>query len=281
MIRVTNIRVRSLTPHNLQVAWEVENTSEDLLDYDFRIQRSESAEGPFTYVTDAFCDKYQFVDSIVDVETRSNRVWYYRVEATRRSTGYSEVFGPSSREPAPDNIALELQRQANQMYQLISGRRCWLFPLRTFGQRCRCFDPEFGSTTKSQCRDCYGTGFARGYLDPIEVYVQFDPTPTSVTTGLARTETMKGQTAHLGSYPDVLPGALLVEPENIRWIVRSATGPERYRARTRQDLVLDEVPLGAIEYQVPLNLDDLMSQEFGNPFMFAPITSLGEDIPWS
>jgi len=71
----------------LQVAWEVENTSEDLLDYDFRIQRSESGEGPFTYITEPFCDKYSFVDSIVDIETRANRVWYYRVEATVRYDG--------------------------------------------------------------------------------------------------------------------------------------------------------------------------------------------------
>lgn len=279
MLVIRNIRVRSLTPHNLQVAWEIEPTSEDPLDYDFRILRSEAQEGPYVYITESFSDKYLFLDNMVDIETRASRRWYYEIEVTHRAFGREETHGPVARIAEPDVIAMEIQRQHNLVYRKVCGRKSWLFPARTFGQRCSsCWDPVEKRTTTSRCLECYGTGFVRGYHNPVEIFSQFDPTPSTALADFARQETMKGQTAHTGSYPEVKPGDMIVEAENTRWVVRVVGGPERARARLRQDMVLDQLPLGDVGFEVPVDFALLMEETFLDPFHFQPRKTLGEGI---
>lgn len=283
MILVRNIRVRSLDTGRLYISWEIGNTFEDVLDYDFRIQRSESPEGPWDTLTETFVDKYQFVDNRVDVMTRKHRQWFYRIEAVNRRTSESALFGPSHRSPRPDLIAIEQRRQAALMLRTVMGRRAWLFPVRTFGQQCTsCYDPVTHQRAGAQCRECYGTTFSRGYMDPIEVWVQFEPTPkTSVTTDSERTEETPIARAHVAYYPEVKPNDLLVEAENRRWEVASVEAPERLRAPVRQDLTLTELNAGDPAFDVPLDVQDLLTSDFANPFNFRPSRDVEGRVPWT
>lgn len=281
MLRFRNIRVRSLLPDYMEVSWVVESVFEDVLDYDLRVQRSESPEGPFDYLTDSFTDKYLFIDSRVDTTTRKHRKWWYRVEQTKRSTSQVEYTEAATRGPRPDLIAMELRRQAMLRYKKISGRQCWLFPLRTFGQRCgTCYDRVTGECTSDRCPTCYNTTFARGYLDPVETWVQFEPTSTSVAIDIRRREDPQLVVAHMGYYPEPKTGDLLVEPENRRWVVKSAHPAERLRAPVRYDIQLVESALGSAEHDVPVKFDQLHQTDFANPFLFQPSRCLGEAVGW-
>jgi hypothetical protein len=282
MLKIINLRVGAMTATHMHVTWEVEPTWEDVLDYDLYVQRSESPEGPFDQVSDKMVDKYEFFDATSEVETRGHRLWYYRLRLVRRSTGEESHTGPSSYSAKPDHVATELRRQAMLLYKLTQGRRCWLFPVRMFGQRCKhCYDPVTNRKFKTECPQCYDTTWSRGYLDPIEVWVKFEPTPKHMENNMIRVEKMQDQVAYMGHYPEVKPLDMLVEPENCRWLVRRTQPTERLRAIVRQTLVMDEIEVGHINYQVPVNYEQLMHEDHFNPWLAHPSRTLGEGVPWS
>jgi len=270
-----------MTLDRIVVSWEVAPTFQDVLDYTMRIQRSESPEGPFEYITQPFEDKYTFVDHIVITSTRMHRDWYYKIEVTKKSDSSTKTFGPQKNEPAEDKIAREMRRQALLKLHTVSGRRCWLFIRRTHGQRCgNCYDPVTKTSTDSQCLTCYGTKFVRGYMDPVEVYVSFDPSPKTVVLDTPKVERAFGATALMGFYPEAKEGDLLVEAENRRWSIRAVQSPTRLRAKVRQVLHMDEIGPGDIEHKIPINLEDLNSSDFANTWLFAPKTDIGGEKVW-
>jgi hypothetical protein len=277
-----NIRVRSLTPRHLEVSWEVTSPFEDALDYTIRVMRSESEEGPYDYVSDAFEDKYLYIDSRVDLETRQHRRWYYKLEVTRKSSRAVALYGPSDRAPRADLVATELRRQAQLRFQKVAGRQCWLFPIRTFGQRCpTCYDRVTQDSQRTNCPTCYNTTYARGFHTPIEVWMQFEPTAVKAdAAGGVRREANTSALAHMGYYPRVKKGDLLVEPENRRWIVDTVGNGERLRAIVRQDVYLMEIELGDVRFEVPVNYAALHTSDFANPFFFQPRMSPGEKVKW-
>ena len=167
------------------------------------------------------------------------------------------------------------------LYKQVQGTRCWLFPVRTFGQRCKeCYDSTTGQQFKTRCPECYDTTWARGYLDPIEVWVKFEPTPRYQTSNLIRVEKMQDQVAFMGHYPEVKPLDMLVESTNVRWLIRKINTSERFRTIVRQTLIMDEIEQGHINYAVPVNVDDLSTTDPFNPFFLHPHRSLGLGIPW-
>lgn len=270
-----------MTPTYLRVSWELAQTFEDVLDYDLYVQRSESPEGPFDEIGQRMVDRYEFIDCAIDTETRATRLWYYRIRIVNRKTGETDYTEPHQQANRPELIAMELRRQAMLLYKQVHGTRCWLFPVRTFGQRCKsCFDASTGQQFKTRCPECYDTTWARGYLDPIEVWVQFEPTPRYQASNLIRAEKMQDQVAFMGHYPEVKPLDLLVEAGNTRWLVRQIKTAERFRAVVRQTLVMDEIEQGHINYEVPVNFDELAHSDPFNPFFFHPHRSLGLGIPW-
>jgi hypothetical protein len=85
------------------------------------------------------------------------------------------------------------------------------------------------------------------------------------------------------NYPLLKPDDMIVEMENRRWrVVRVAT-TERLRAVVHQELTLHEIVKGDIDFQVPVNLQDLSLVEpspernFSNPQNLEAVTN-EEDI---
>ena len=108
-LEVKDFKVRSLDLDFHEVSWGIENTSEDVLDYTFQLLRSESPSGPFDDLTPPFDDKYIFIDNVIQVANRW-RKYYYLLRITNKVNGEFKDFGPVSKEPDADLIALELRR---------------------------------------------------------------------------------------------------------------------------------------------------------------------------
>ena len=268
---IEDLLVRSLDLDFHEITWRVGNTSIDVLDYTFEVLRSESPNGPFDVLTVPFEDRYVFIDNVLQVAHRW-RKYYYLLRVTQKASGETKDFGPVAKEPDPDIIARELRRHMNLLFREFAGRRNWILPARTFGQRCECWNPVLQKRSRSGCFLCFDTGFVRGYLSPIETWVQIDPS----AKGDQHTNVGKIQpvntTARLGYYPQVKPGDLIIEPENRRWKVVTVSQTEQSRALVHQEIQIHEVPLRDIEFRVPLNLDialkDLWlspSRNFSNP----------------
>jgi hypothetical protein len=55
-------------------------------------------------------------------------------------------------------------------------------------------------------------------------------------------------------YPTVKPDDVLVEPENIRWVVRTISTTQEQRTIITQELQLKRIETTDIEYAIPLEL---------------------------
>jgi hypothetical protein len=267
--------VRSFSLDWLEVSWEVENTTLDPHSFDWYIERSESPEGPWDPLADAFQDRYRFIDHRVNLLERW-RSLYYRLKSVEKADTSNVVYSsPATLGAEPDLIAKEIQLLERTVWREFTGRKCWLYPVRTFGQYCpHCMDIGKGGTfrkLRSNCHTCYDTKYARGYMNPIELYIQFDPSPKSAQQ-LGTGETQQSNTtARMGNFPLVKPGDIIVESENRRWRVVQVASTERLRSKVHHELTLHELVKGDVEFQLPVDvgslrdLDPSPERNFSNP----------------
>lgn len=282
-ITVKDLRVRSLDLDFHEVTWTLESTSEDVLDFTFEVLRSESPEGPFDNLTVPFDDRYIFIDNVLQTADRW-RKYYYRIRTTQKSSGDFKDTESVAKEADPDIYARELRRHMILLFREFAGRRCWILPVRTFGQRCQCWNASLQKRTRSGCELCYDTGFVRGYMSPIETWMQIDPSAKANQNTNVGKQQQVNTTARFGYYPSVKPGDMIVEGENRRWKVVSVTSTEKARAPIHQEVQLHEVPLRDIEFKVPLNLSTALqnlwlspSRNYNNPQNLE--TFLDEEAP--
>ena len=264
LLELQELRVRSLDIDFNELSWKLAETSEDILDYTFQVQRSESPNGPYENLAVAFQDKYSFVDNTLTSGHRW-RKYFYQVLVTQVPTGETKAFGPISKDPDADIIALELRRHMQLLFREFAGRRCWVLPVRTFGQRCSCYNPKLRQRTRSGCQLCFDTSFVRGYLSPIESWVQVDPSPKTEQNTNVGPQQQSNTTARLAWYPPLKPQDLLIEPENRRWRVVQVNQTEQGRASVHQEVQLHEIPPKDIEFAVPLRLEEALKDLWLNP----------------
>jgi hypothetical protein len=247
-----------------ELTWELEPTSEEVLDYTFTVLRSEAPAGPFETLTPAFEDRYLFVDNQIKIG-HNYRSYYYKIRITHKASGDTKDFGPVTVEPEADLIAIELRKHVALLMREFAGRRCWILPVRTTGARCGCWDEALQKTTRSGCPTCYDTGYVRGYMHPIESWVQIDPVAKDEqVTGVGKLQ-QQNTTARMPFFPPVKPDDLLIEAENIRWRIGTVNQTEQGRARVHQELTLHRIPSTDTEYRIPLILDQALKDLFVNP----------------
>lgn len=264
-LELEDLKVTSLDIDFHEVTWRVKPTTEDVLDYTFQVLRSESPEGPWDALAPPFQDRYTFIDNALQVANRW-RMYNYLIRVANRETGETRDFGPTAHEPEPDLLAVELRRHIRILMREFAGRRCIILPVRTFGQRCpSCWSVKLQKVTRSGCITCFGTGYARGYLYPIETYVQIDPSSKSQQhTNVGETQ-QDNTTMRLGFYPNVKPGDLLIEAENIRWRITEQTQTEHSRAAVHQEVKLHRIPEKDIEFSIPVRFVDAVKNLYITP----------------
>ena len=271
MLQVKNISVKSLDIDHLDIFWEIGDTYDDPNDYTFIVERSESALGPFDQISDAFSDKYFFRDITINSFHRFRQYWY-RIRVTRKSDSEIVYSEAKRKEAKSDLIGDEVRRLETLVVREHIGRICWVFPVRTFGQRCPdWFDKVSRRRLRGNCITCYDTTYARGFLDPIATPVQIDPAPDTTQQGPTGESQQKNTTARLPYFPPLKPRDIIVEAENIRWQVSVVNSTKRLRSVLHQEVQLHKIPESDIEYKLPVNIDDLEKletsphREFTNP----------------
>ena len=265
MLEVTKFWTRTFDLDRVDLFWEISSvpaprSDQDLhevLNYEFLIFRAgDSPMGPYTQVGGPFLDRYRFRDVRVQLQHKW-RQYFYKLQVRDRRTGEVKEFGPaSSSEEAPDLVASEIIRQEDVLFREFVGRRCYLFSARTFGPRCSCFDATLNKLKASNHRPCFGTGWFSGYMAPVEVFVQIDPSPKATQTSALQEVQQSDTVGRMISFPPVNPKDILVEPDNRRWRVISVRQTQRLRAVVRQELQLHEIPRGDIEYDLPVRVNE-------------------------
>ena len=265
VLKVEKLLVRSLDVAIMEITWETDNNVVDVLDYTFQVLRSESGEGPYEVLTPEFEDRYIFVDRRVPNSYRFRQFWY-KLRVKHKASGDTQDFGPETQTAEPDLIAQTIRRLEQTAFTQVIGRLCWLFPRRTFGTRCRnCWDPGLSARKRSNCLECYDTGFLRGFLNPIEVWVQIDPVAKAVQLQQFQKDQQQLTTGRLTFYPVVKVGDVLTELENQRWRVVGVTTTERLRATIKQEITLRAIMPTDIEFKLPLKLQEPLRDVQANP----------------
>ncbi len=262
--------VRSFTLDHLTFAWEVQPTELDPWDYDWCVERSESPSGPWDSMGGPFNDRYLFIDHQVSLLHRWRKL-FYRVKSTRKADTADVIYSEAATVGArPDLETLEIRRLEELGFRQFTGRRCWLFPARTFGQHCpSCWDAVLHKRTRSNCPTCFDTGWAGGYLHPVECWIQFDPNPRQsqlIPTGEVQHSNTQ---ARLSAFPPVKTRDIIVEAENRRWRVGPCGGTQKRRAVVHQELTLVELVPGDIEFQLPIQVDNPLTLQMSDERNFA------------
>lgn len=278
-LRIERPLVRSLDVDRNEVTWEVTSGTQDVLDFTFQVFRSESPEGPFDPLTPEFEDRYIYIDSRIPGGDKFRKLWY-RIALRHKPTNTTTWSESVCQEAEPDLVAAYVRRMEQTVFAQVIGRRCWLFKRRTFGARCpSCWDNVLQKRTRSNCLTCYDTGFLRGYLNPIEVFVQIDPSAKTQNVQPQQKNQEVMTAARMTFYPNVSPEDVLVEAENKRWRVIAVQQTERLRAPIRQEMSLRQINNTDIEYKLPINLDTaLRDLDPSPPRMFVNATMFGDNI---
>jgi hypothetical protein len=272
MLVVKSIQVRSLSIEYLEISWTVESTNKDVLDYNFQVLRSEGPMGPFDEVSEKFEDRYIYVDNSVKPHNKF-RSCFYIVRVTDKRTGEFKDYGPENDRIPPDLIVLELRKHRNLALKEFEGQRCWVLPLRTFGQRCSCFNTTLQKKTRSGCRTCYDTSFVGGFHYPIESWISVDPTANAEQQSSMGVLQQQNTTGICGYFPPMKPGDVVITPKNERWVVTSVSTPQHGGQPIFQQLQLHMLPNGAIEHAIELKMEGALKdiymippRQYTNPY---------------
>ena len=266
MIKISDIKVRSFDIDYLDIYWDLEDSFDDVLAYEFVVERADSEFGPYHPVSSSLIDKYHFRDGSVRGRHSYYNKIYYRVVIKNRETGASVAYpkeGGFRLEAKPDLVALEMARMNNLKLKEFSGRKVWVFPKRKSGQRCSvCFDPVAQRKLKSQCLNCYDSTWVGGYHAPVETYALIiSPNEQTIHANFGNVEN-ENTSLQIGNYPELFEGDIIVEAENVRWRVASTISKiKKSRSLVRQQAALHRIPKGDIEYKLPINLSDEQIKE--------------------
>ena len=261
MISVTKFVVRSYVLDHFDLFWEIPDTAEEIEGYDFFVLRSvDGAAGPYRQLAGPFYNTFTFRDTAVQ-SLSNQRVYYYKIRVVKRATGDSQEFGPEWLRAKPDLITLEVVRRETLVFQEFNGRLTAVFPRLTFGQRCaQCWDlgPKQNSiftATQQNCLSCFDTTYVGGYATPMGIFVQVDPSTEETQKTETSEEQFKLTTGRASSFPPLKAKDILVEAENVRWLINKVTPTEKLRAVVRQELQLWRLPKDDINYRLPVDFD--------------------------
>lgn len=256
MIKLRQPRVVSFTRDRFDIYWEIEPTTEDVQEYEFYVERSESEAGSWDTIAGPLIDTY-FVRDNTPLTISNNRLFFYRIRVRHAPSGREFFSDVIDRDRVPDLIAEEIIRREHLLFQEFAGVKCWVFPRRTFGQRCpQCWDDILGKRNQDQCVTCFNTGFSGGYHRPIEFWGQIDEPEAAEQLTMDDHRQVMYFVLRCPSSPFIKPGDLIIDHLNRRHRVVVVGGTRKGAAPVRQEIRLVEVQKGSIADKVPLRVDE-------------------------
>jgi hypothetical protein len=284
MLRIICTSVRGFDIDSLTVSWEIDPIDKvafDINNYEFRVYRSSSPEGPFDLLTKTpLVDQFSYEDTTINRRSFW-RKFYYKIEALDLSSNNTTSSIVHRAEVSPTLasqmlIGLEIARRERLLLGGAGttpgfvGVRCAAFVRRTFGQHCaECWDDLLERKVSDKCTRCFGASYVGGYYDPIATYFNFNPSPqTSQIANFGEIQSSEAD-CWTTNYPLLSPGDLIIEPNNRRWRVQRVHMTEMLRVPIRQMVRLMEINRSDVEYLIPVDdsLFDLLNEDEYNELL--------------
>lgn len=271
MLVIDRIVARPLTVTAAEISWTIVPTDEPLIHTRFHVLRSESPEGPYVDVSGPLVNTFTHIDR-VNLKQKFNTV-SWRIRADHLPTGVSVTYPDGTPSEAfkmhpnfdrvvfegdfkQDYTAIEIVRRNNLLLRRFTGRLLAYFPVKTQGPRCpTCWDNTKKRASISGCPECYGTTFAGGYYNQINVFVDVNPSPNVVQVANFGKLEVNTTAMFMSNFPIAKPNDLIVEPTNRRWRVVQVNTVTQKRYTVQQYLQAEEIEKSDPEFLLPVDFD--------------------------
>lgn len=245
------------------IEWKLKNTSQNLSNLKFFIDRGESPESlkPITAGLKGTKELRQFIDETPKM-LNLEKNYYYRLRAvefngiTELQTFTSETF---TWHGALDAVGLYVVDEHLFEHEHVDGSPVAIFQKMKEGVRCTgCYDKVLKRVSKSDCKECHGTGFSGGgYYEPFFGWAKFEPDPKIVQIADFGEKEIKQTDMTFTNTPELSNGDIIVElkPSTLHRV-----GPVRRTQKNRTVILqiarLDEVNRSDIEHDLVRDIPD-------------------------
>ena len=243
MVTIKNLALSLLSISQIRLSWKNEGTStgDELI-----IERSDSPDSEYEEAGRVEDTQEYFVDS-APLTHRKYIPYYYRIHHADNTISAS-VYSPFT----PDKYVLEQNRLIIRHLQRDVGKKSYYFRKKSTGVHCDCWNSDLRKSTVLDCQSCAGTGFKKGYADPVEIYVSYPPvSPNEIQVESVKFSVLMPN-AWTGNYPLLYPGDVLVRVDDMEVFVIgdrvNVTGRLLYPSR--QLFPLRGVEHGSVEYDL-------------------------------
>lgn len=254
-------RILSFEPEpRILVKWALRPTSQNLKNLFFSIYRGEQPEDlkliKDRIAHDALLEHLDYTGKLKNTE----KLYYYKVVATEYNDAHDtplQTFKtpPFHWEGQPDLIALYIIDEHLFAFKDVYGMPALIYKKFTEGPRCpECWDTVLKRVTKSNCHSCFGTGFLKGYYEPMPAWMDFNPDPKVVSVAEFGEKQPSQTDAMFTNYPQLSSGDVIIELQSNRyWRIANVRNTEKNRTTILQVLRLDEINRSDIELFLPVD----------------------------
>lgn len=206
-MKAVNLALTIIDLNEYLLSWEIEG---DPTGATLTIERSDSPDSEWEVLDNAVSDS---ATSYLDTSPRTHQKYipyYYRIQQPDGT--YSDHFHLPFE---PNRHALQQIHMTKRALQRDVGVVSYYFHKKDYGTRCsECWDGTIKKSTLPDCPTCKGTGFEKGYSDPVKLYVVFPPNmPEILHVGHTKFNILQGM-AWTTNYPVIVPGDLILRDDD-------------------------------------------------------------------
>lgn len=257
-------RLLPLFPRGVFLQWDLVSPTE-VGSYTFDVYRSGSPEGPWTLLSAAYTDQYNYLDTLPLTETPEERAVnqlslargiFYKVAVTPPSGCDNKAEAVSAVEPRLDGkqrlLKRKMLRDASMMLSKLNGVEVAVVKRMHWGPRCtKCYDKFTKEVIRASCTACFGTGFSPGYFSPIVTLGRRGVLPVAKQVSPQGQSEFRPTQVTILDVPKIEPDDVLVFlKDNRRFVVKASIQTELRTVGVHQKLEVSELARSSIEYRI-------------------------------
>jgi len=258
------MRIFPMFPQRVFLQWVLRNPTLGIT-YEFTVDRSGSAEGPWETITTPPIYDFYYVDMAFPSNTVTGtpdlmsmtRSVYYRITA-QPSAGGDTVSIIKKIEPWLDRrregIHRKLVRDAMISLKRVIGTEIAALKRKKWGTKCTLCLSSMGISVNPYCPQCYGTTFQGGYWTPVYGWAQLFTTPISIQTALQGESERKQTRLLMAHIPQMDKEDLIVFLRTNKYFqVDEVTPTQIHNVDVHQELIVSELSPTSAEYDLKVD----------------------------
>lgn len=254
-ITLKSLVVDSFNKNYNSLTWELSEIPAG--NFSIQIYRS---EGPgeniseYDLITTVPISSFTYTDTGVGKLADFSRSWYYKLKILNMDDVLDFLVVPTipitANDVMKDKVGNEILRLKELSLTRFTQRTLYLLKRRTWGTHCTvCWDETYQRSTDEQCPVCAGTGWVRGYFDPVRFKGVITPSPSHnqvLQFGLWKDGSIMMTCLN---YPKLVAQDIIVDDIGNRWKVADIRKLEKLGRLIEQQAQLESLGYDDIAYK--------------------------------